>query len=100
LTVPVTGKKITYQRITDEEFMAATKLPSTTALDLLETMKYFEEFGCTYSTSQFCCITCSSHLLTDVTNYNEVKPNREDLARTPKTWADFVRENDWSSVLE
>jgi hypothetical protein len=44
--VEVTGKKVVYKQISDEEFMAATKAPPRIALELLEMMKYYEEFGC------------------------------------------------------
>jgi hypothetical protein len=44
--VEVTGKKVVYKQISDEEFMAATKAPPRIALEFLEMMKYFEEFGC------------------------------------------------------
>ncbi|KAJ7778427.1 NAD(P)-binding protein [Mycena metata] len=75
----ITGKKVTYKRITDEEFMAATEAPYEVALELLEMMKFFDEFG--YYAGK------------------GTKPSREYLSRVPQTWGEFVRENDWSSVL-
>jgi hypothetical protein len=43
----VTGKKIVYKQISDEAFMTKTKRPPRIALELLENMKFYEEFGCT-----------------------------------------------------
>jgi hypothetical protein len=42
----VTGKKVVYKQISDEEFMAATQASPRIALELLEMMKFYEEFGC------------------------------------------------------
>ncbi|KAJ7688865.1 NAD(P)-binding protein [Mycena rosella] len=43
----ITGKKITYKQVSDEEFLAATGEPPRIALELLEMLKFYEEFGCT-----------------------------------------------------
>ncbi|KAJ7938277.1 NAD(P)-binding protein [Mycena leptocephala] len=75
----ITGKKVVYKQISDEEFMAATKAPPRIALEFLEMMKYFEEFG--YFADK------------------DAKSIRQHLSRAPRTWADFVRANDWSSVF-
>ncbi|KAJ7938301.1 NAD(P)-binding protein [Mycena leptocephala] len=75
----ITGKKVVYKQISDEEFMAATKAPPRIALELLEMMKYYEEFG--YFADK------------------DKKSIRQHLNRAPRTWADFVRANDWSSVF-
>ncbi|KAJ6542599.1 NAD(P)-binding protein [Mycena capillaripes] len=75
----ITGKKVVYKQISDEEFMAATKASPRIALELLEMMKYFEEFG--------------------YFGAKDTKPSRQHLCRAPRTWADFVRATDWSSIL-
>ncbi|KAJ7778426.1 NAD(P)-binding protein [Mycena metata] len=75
----ITGKKVVYKRISDEEFMAATRAPHHVALELLEMWKYFEEFG--------------------YFGDKDTSSSRQHLNRTPHTWADFVREADWSSIL-
>ncbi|KAJ7475252.1 NAD(P)-binding protein [Mycena galericulata] len=75
----ITGKKIAYARISDENFMAATGLPPTVALEILESLKYHEECG--YYAGK------------------DSGPSRAHLARPTRTWADFVRSTDWSSVL-
>ncbi|KAJ7026708.1 NAD(P)-binding protein [Mycena alexandri] len=75
----ITGKHVSYKQISDEEFMAATKAPPRIALELLHMMKFYEEFG--------------------YFNGKDTKPSRQHLTREPKNWADFVRVNDWSSIL-
>jgi len=75
----ITGKKVVHKRIGDEEFMAATKFPHRVALELLDSTKFYEEFG--------------------LFGPKDTKPSRQDLPRTPRTWAEFVRVTDWSSVL-
>ncbi|KAJ7119414.1 NAD(P)-binding protein [Mycena epipterygia] len=75
----ITGKKIVYARIGDEDFMAATGLPSSVALEILESLKYHEECG--YYAGK------------------DSGPSRQHLARPTRTWADFVKSTDWSSVL-
>ncbi|KAJ7146025.1 hypothetical protein C8R44DRAFT_690230 [Mycena epipterygia] len=75
----ITGKKVTYKRISDEEFMAATKYPHRVALELLEGTKFYEEFG--------------------LFGGKDAKPSRQHLSRAPRTWADFVRTADCSSTL-
>ncbi|KAJ7712497.1 NAD(P)-binding protein [Mycena metata] len=66
-------------RISDEEFMAATKTPPRIALELLHLVKFCEEYG--------------------LFNGKDTKPSRQHLAREPRKWADFVKANDWSSIL-
>ncbi|KAJ7670510.1 hypothetical protein B0H17DRAFT_1085722 [Mycena rosella] len=73
------SQKSRYKRISDEEFMAATKQPHRIALEFLENAKFCEEFG--------------------YFGDKDTKPSREHLSRTPRTWADFVRATDWSSIL-
>ncbi|KAJ6524488.1 hypothetical protein B0H19DRAFT_1340408 [Mycena capillaripes] len=75
----VTRKKVVYQQINDEEFIEATKYPPRVALDLLEMLKYYEEFG--------------------YFGGKDTKPSRQHLYRAPRTWADFVRATDWSSIF-
>ncbi|KAJ7916486.1 NAD(P)-binding protein [Mycena leptocephala] len=75
----ITGKKIVYAPISDEDFMAATGLPSRIALEVLESMKYHEECG--YYAGK------------------DSNASRRHLARPTRTWADFVKSTDWSSVL-
>ncbi|KAJ7026714.1 hypothetical protein C8F04DRAFT_1238473 [Mycena alexandri] len=52
--------------------------PSHIALELLHMMKFYEEFG--------------------YFNCKDMKPSRQDLAKEPRN-SDFVRVNDWSSIL-
>ncbi|KAJ7670511.1 NAD(P)-binding protein [Mycena rosella] len=75
----ITGKNVAYKRISDEEFMAATKCPHHVALELLESTKFYEEFG--------------------FFGGKDTKQSRQHLNRSPRTWADFVRATDWSSTL-
>ncbi|KAJ7756160.1 NAD(P)-binding protein [Mycena metata] len=75
----ITGKRVTYKQISDEEFMAATKAPPRIALELLHLVKFCEEYG--------------------LFNGKDTKPSRQHLAREPRKWADFVKANDWSSIL-
>ncbi|KAJ6602558.1 NAD(P)-binding protein [Mycena vulgaris] len=75
----LTGKKIVYAPISDEDFMAATGFPPSVALEVLESLKYHEECG--YYAGK------------------DSGPSRRHLARPTRTWADFVKSTDWSSVL-
>ncbi|KAJ7026720.1 NAD(P)-binding protein [Mycena alexandri] len=75
----ITGKKVIYKQISDEEFMAATKATPRIALEDLEMMKFYEEFG--------------------YFNGKDTTPSRKHLARAPRSWADFVKATDWSSIL-
>ncbi|KAJ7186696.1 NAD(P)-binding protein [Mycena filopes] len=75
----ITGKKIAFARIGDDEFLKATGLPPSVALEVLESLKYHEECG--YYAGK----------TTDA--------SRRHLARPTRTWADFVRSTDWSSIL-
>ncbi|KAJ7603952.1 NAD(P)-binding protein [Mycena polygramma] len=75
----ITGKKIVYAPISDEDFMAATGLPASVALEILESFKYHEEFG--YYAGK------------------DAQASRRALARPTRTWADFVKSTDWSAVL-
>jgi len=75
----VTGKKIEYARISDKDFMAATGQPASVALEMLESLKYHEEYG--YFAGK------------------DPNPSLQHLARPTRTWANFVRTTDWSSVL-
>ncbi|KAJ7074463.1 NAD(P)-binding protein [Mycena amicta] len=76
----ITGKNIVYQRIGDEEFMKATQQPPSIALELLESLKYHEEYG--YFAGK------------------DVSRSRRHLARPTRTWAEFVQTVDWDAVLE
>ncbi|KAJ7886709.1 NAD(P)-binding protein [Mycena leptocephala] len=73
----ITGKKVVYKQITDEEFMAATKASPRIALEDLEMMNFMKNFA-----------------------GKNTNPSRQHLARAPRTWADFVKVTDWSSILE
>ncbi|KAF7326415.1 NmrA domain-containing protein [Mycena venus] len=75
----ITGKKIVYSRISDEDFTTATGLPPSVALEVLESLKYHEECG--YYAGK------------------TTEASRRHLARPTRTWADFVKSTDWSSVL-
>ncbi|KAF8170630.1 NAD(P)-binding protein [Mycena galopus ATCC 62051] len=75
----ITGKKISYARIGDQEFMTATGMPPSIALEVLESFKYHEECGYYAGKS--------------------TEASRRHLARPTRTWADFVKSTDWSSVL-
>ncbi|KAJ6482212.1 NAD(P)-binding protein [Mycena vitilis] len=75
----ITGKKIVYAPISDEDFMAATGLPATVALEILESLKYHEECG--YYAGK------------------DAQASRRALARPTRTWADFIKSTDWSAVL-
>jgi len=75
----ISGKKIVYKQISDEEFMAATKAPPRIALEFLENLKFYEEFG--------------------YFGDKDTKPSRQHLSRAPRTWADFVKANDWNSIF-
>ncbi|KAJ7334653.1 NAD(P)-binding protein [Mycena albidolilacea] len=75
----ITGKKIVYARISDGDFMTATGLPHRIALEVLESLKYHEECG--YYAGK------------------TTADSRRHLARPTRTWSDFVRSTDWSSVL-
>ncbi|KAJ7471743.1 NAD(P)-binding protein [Mycena latifolia] len=75
----ITGKKIVYAPISDDDFMTATGLPPSVALEVLESMKYHEECG--YYAGK------------------NSGPSRKHLARPTRTWADFVKTTDWSSLL-
>ncbi|KAJ7160882.1 NAD(P)-binding protein [Mycena filopes] len=75
----LTGKKVVYKQISDEEFMAATKATPRIALEDLEMMKFYDEFG--------------------YFNGKDTNPSRKHLVRAPRSWADFVGATDWSSIL-
>ncbi|KAJ7778417.1 NAD(P)-binding protein [Mycena metata] len=75
----ITGKKVVYKQVSDEQYMAATRAPHHVALELLEMWKYFEEFR--------------------YFGDKDTHPSRQHLNRSPRTWADFVRAADWSSIL-
>ncbi|KAJ7233520.1 NAD(P)-binding protein [Mycena haematopus] len=75
--LPVTGKKIAYGRISDEEFVTvliATGMPPSVAREVLESLKYHEECGYYAGKS--------------------TEASRRHLARPTRTWADFVRSTD------
>ncbi|KAJ6589167.1 NAD(P)-binding protein [Mycena capillaripes] len=76
----ITGKKIVYAPISDEDFMVATGLPPSVALEVLESLKYHEEFG--YYAGK------------------DGQPSLRHLARPTRTWAEFVRSIEWDSVLD
>ncbi|KAJ7743933.1 NAD(P)-binding protein [Mycena maculata] len=92
----ITGKKIAYARINDEDFMSATGLPSSVALEVLESLKYHEECGCMLFMPPMLNATYVMPL--DYAG-KDSGPSRVHLARPTRTWADFVRSTDWSFVL-
>ncbi|KAJ7147504.1 NAD(P)-binding protein [Mycena crocata] len=75
----ITGKKIVYARNSDQDFISSTGLPPVVALEVLESLKYHEECG--YYAGK------------------DTGPSHEHLARPTRTWAEFVKATDWSSVL-
>ncbi|KAJ7671211.1 NAD(P)-binding protein [Mycena rosella] len=73
-----TGKSIVAKQISLEEFKAtleAVGLPPHIVLDQVDTFQFVDEFGW------------------------ETTPVPEGLARTPRTWAQFVKVTDWSKAL-
>ncbi|KAJ7142542.1 NAD(P)-binding protein [Mycena epipterygia] len=73
-----TGKNVVFKQITAEQWrqnIQALSVPPHIVLDMVDAFQFFDEFG--------------FHAPT----------NLEGLARSPRTWAEFVKATDWSKVL-
>ncbi|KAJ7241470.1 hypothetical protein C8J57DRAFT_1561318 [Mycena rebaudengoi] len=66
----ITGKKIVFASISDADFIKATGFPHSVALEVLESMKYYEECG--YYAGK------------------DTAPSRRYLARSTRTWAEWT----------
>ncbi|KAJ7241473.1 NAD(P)-binding protein [Mycena rebaudengoi] len=67
----ITGKKIVFASISDADFIKATGFPHSVALEVLESMKYYEECG--YYAGK------------------DTAPSRRYLGRPTRTWAEYVK---------
>jgi len=77
----ITGKKVTYRQISNEDYTASmgSKVPDRIKQEFVDQFEYGVEFG--------------------YYNGKSVLPSQQHLARKPHTWADFVEGADWSKVL-
>ncbi|KAJ7887499.1 NAD(P)-binding protein [Mycena olivaceomarginata] len=74
-----TGKKIVFQQVSVEQFkqgVQALALPPHIALDMLEFMQAWDEFG-----------------------WGDAAPIQKGLARRPRMWTEFAKNSDWSKAL-
>lgn len=79
--------------------MTATGLPQRIALEVLESLKYHEECGCAgFFFFGLGVFTSDADMATDYAG-KTTADSRRHLARPTRTWSDFVRSTDWSSVL-
>ncbi|KAG9001751.1 hypothetical protein FRB94_013683 [Tulasnella sp. JGI-2019a] len=78
----VTGKTVNFYQITPEQFMQGATgkgMPEAVARELLEMSQCIEEFG--------------------YYGPKDLSGSLKGLARAPRTWAEFVKANDWSKIL-
>ncbi|KAJ7339309.1 NAD(P)-binding protein [Mycena albidolilacea] len=74
----VTEKKVVFQQISVEQFKKGVQvlaLPPHIALDMLEFMLAWDEFG-----------------------WGDAAPIQKGLARRPRTWTEFAKNSDWSKA--
>ena len=96
----VTGKKITYRQISNEDYWTTLgpAVPDRLKQEFVDQFEYLHEFGCTYSRFARVAIQPLRCYLLDY-NGKSVIPSQQHLARKPRTWADYVKGMDWSKVL-
>ncbi|KIM86166.1 hypothetical protein PILCRDRAFT_86767 [Piloderma croceum F 1598] len=77
----ITGKSVVFHQLSDKEYLAAMPemIPDRIKVEFLDQMKYIDDFG--------------------YYNGKSVVPSQQQLARKPRTWAEFVKATDWSKVL-
>ena len=73
-------------------------VPDRIKVEFLDQMKYVEEFGCACSFSWVCSMLIIEMSFPDY-NGKSVIPSQQQLARKPRTWAEFAKASDWSKVL-
>jgi len=77
-----TGKDVTFHQVSEEDFKQhwiTIGLPQINAQELYENFASHAEFG--------------------YYGNNDIRPSLKGLARTPRTWAEFIQLTDWSEVL-
>ncbi|KAG8859527.1 hypothetical protein FRB96_004411 [Tulasnella sp. 330] len=77
-----TGKDVTYHQVSEEDFKkswAAMGLPEIVAQELYEGYASHSEFG--------------------YYGNNDIAPSLKGLARTPRTWVEFIKVADWGQIL-
>jgi len=74
-----TGKTINYVQLTREQFMAGAPFPDALKVEMLEMLLTVAEFG--------------------YYGKKDVLASYKELARKPRTWAEFVESTDWSKIL-
>ncbi|KAG8983853.1 hypothetical protein FRB93_006927 [Tulasnella sp. JGI-2019a] len=78
----ITGKKVTYVQVTDEQYMASL---TTSGFSELAAREFSGVFNSIAEFGYF--------------GKADTKPSLEGLVRLPRTWAEFVKATDWSAVL-
>jgi len=76
----ITGKKISFVQISDEQFLANYPAPAHIALEVLQNFLYIQDFG--------------------YYGGKDIKPSHQHLARKPRTWAEFVKSTEWDTILK
>ena len=96
----VTGKNVVFRQLSDKEYLVAMPemIPDRIKVEILDQMKYVEEFGCTCYFLRVCSMLIIVMLFSDY-NGKSVIPSQQQLARKPRTWAEFAKASDWSKVL-
>jgi hypothetical protein len=76
--------------ISDADFIKATGFPHSVALEVLESMKYYEECGCAYMLPG---LVSSKNNFRGFADYagKDTAPSRRYLARSTRTWAEYVK---------
>ncbi|KAG8859536.1 hypothetical protein FRB96_004420 [Tulasnella sp. 330] len=77
-----TGKHVTYHQVSEEEYKQdwiAMGLPQATVQEIYESF--------------------ASHAEVGYYGDKDIGPSLRGLARTPRTWAEFIKVTDWSQVL-
>jgi hypothetical protein len=95
-----TDYNVVFRQLSDKEYLAAMPemIPDRIKVEILDQMKYVEEFGCACSFSRVCSMLIIEMSFPDY-NGKSVIPSQQQLARKPRTWAEFAKASDWSKVL-